>query len=271
MNELGPTVQELFDMSDKVALVTGGARGLGLEEATALADLGAQVVVTSRTLKNAEDAARQLSTRSKVPVLGLALDVTNEDMVASVFAEVIERFKRLDVLVNNAGGAPDVERVSLFERRLEDWDLVIRTNLTGAFLCTRAAANVMREQGSGSIINISSNAGIVGRDQRIYQDVDTRPNFVDYAASKAGMLGLTRESAASLGPYGIRVNAILPGGFKRGQPEEFIRRYSDRTPLGRMGRDGHDLKGAVALLASNAGAYISGACLVVDGGFAIFK
>ena len=271
MNELGPTIQELMDMSGRVALVTGGCGGLGFDEATALADLGARVVVTSRSLEKAEAAAERISGRAKVSATGMAMDVTDEDAVNDVFAEVVARFKRLDVLVNNAGGAPESERVSIFERRTQDWTTVITTNLTGAFLCTRAAAAPMREQGSGSIINISSIAGIVGRDQRIYQGVNMRPNFVDYAASKAGMLGLTRESAASLGPYGIRVNAVLPGGFERGQPEEFIRRYNDKTPLGRMGRDRYDLKGVIALLASDAGAYISGASIVVDGGFSIFK
>jgi len=271
MNDLGPTVQELMDMSGRVALVTGGCGGLGIDEASALADLGARVIVTSRSLEKAEGAAERISSRAKAPATGMALDVTDEDAVNEVFGEVAARFKRLDVLVNNAGGAPVSDRVSIFDRRTEDWRRVIETNLTGAFLCTRAAAGLMRDQGSGSIINISSIAGIVGRDQRIYEGVDMRPNFVDYAASKAGMLGLTRESAGSLGPYGIRVNAVLPGGFERGQPEEFIRRYNDKTPLGRMGRDRCDLKGVIALLGSDAGAYISGACIVVDGGFSIFK
>ena len=269
--DLGPKIQDLFDMTDQVALVTGGSRGLGLDEACALADLGAQVVITSRKLPGAQKAAEALSERAKSPALALEMDVTDEKSIHKMFDEISDRYGRLDCLVNNAGGAPDSDKVSIFERRLEDWEYVIRTNLTGAFLCTQAAANIMRDQRTGSIINISSIAGVVGRDLRIYEDVDMRPNFADYAASKAGVLGLTRESAASLGPYGIRVNAILPGGFERGQPQPFIDRYSDKTALGRMGRDRIDLKGAVALLASPAGAYISAACLVVDGGFCIFK
>ena len=271
MNELGPTVQELFDLTGKVALVTGGCRGLGIDEASALADLGARVIVTSRHLDEARKAAQLVSSRAKTPVVGVELDVTNEASVEKVFQDVETQFGTLDILVNNAGGAPNSDKVSIFERKLEDWEFVMRTNLTGSFLCTRSAARIMKKHRSGSIINVSSIAGIVGRDQRIYQDLPMRPNFVDYAASKAGVLGLTRESAASLGPYGIRVNAILPGGFERGQPAEFIRRYANRTPLGRMGRDRHDLKGAVALLASEAGAYISGIGLIVDGGFSIFK
>jgi NAD(P)-dependent dehydrogenase (short-subunit alcohol dehydrogenase family) len=229
------------------------------------------VVITSRNLDSARESAESLSQRAKAPVVALELDVTDQESVGSVFGEVESRFGRLDALVNNAGGAPATDKSSLFERRLKDWDSTLRTNLTGAFLCTQAAANIMRRQETGSIVNISSIAGIVGRDLRIYEDCDMRPNIVDYAASKAGMLGLTRESAASLGRFNIRVNAVLPGGFERGQPQAFIDRYCDKTPLRRMGRDRVDLKGAVALLASPAGAYISGACIVVDGGFAIFK
>jgi NAD(P)-dependent dehydrogenase (short-subunit alcohol dehydrogenase family) len=265
------SVQELFDMTGLVALVTGGSRGLGAEEAEALAELGAQVIVTSRGLEDAEAAAERLSAGASLPVAALALDVTDPESVAIVFTTLQERFGRLDVLVNNAGGAPEVEAVSLFDRHLEDWNKVIATNLTGTFLCTQAAARIMREQRQGSVINISSIAGIVGRDQRMYAGLQMRPNLIDYSAAKAGILGLTLEAAGTLGPFGIRVNAILPGGFERGQPPEFVRRYSDRTPLGRMGQDGRDLKGAVALLASPAGAYITGACLVVDGGFSIFK
>lgn len=272
MAELGPTIQDLFDMKGMVALVTGGAWGLGLDETSALAELGAQVIITSRSIRKAKAVAEKISSRVKVPAVGMALDVTDESSVGKVFNSVVRRFNRLDVLINNAGGAPNATKTTIFDRRLRDWNQVITTNLTGSFLCTRAAATIMKKQRSGSIINISSIAAVVGRDQRIYKGLDMRPNFPDYAASKAGILGLTRESAASLGPFGIRVNAVLPGGFERDNlSEEFIRRYSDRTALGRMGREGYDIKGAVALLASRAGAYITGACIIVDGGFSIFK
>jgi len=269
--ELGPTIQELFDLTGRVAVVTGGSSGLGLDGACALADLGARVIVTSRDAEKAAAAATRLSSRSKEPVLGWKLDVTEEESVQQLFGRVESEFGRLDVLVNNAGGANPSQQVSILDRRLEDWEEVLRTNLTGAFLCSRSAVSRMIKQKSGSIINISSIAGVLGRDTRMYDVPEMGANMVDYAASKAGLLGLTRESAAWLGPHGIRVNAILPGGFERGQPEEFIRRYADATPLRRMGRDRYDLKGAIALLASDAGAYISGESLFVDGGFSIYK
>lgn len=271
MRNLGPAIQELFDMTGRVAVVTGGCRGLGLDEAGALVDLGAQVVVTSRRGDDAQKAAETLSMRAKVSVVGMALDVTDETSVENFFKKLIEQFGRVDVLVNNAGGAPMSGKVGIFDRELKHWEAVLRTNLTGAFLCTRAVAKQMKGQKSGSVINISSVTALLGRDPRMYEGLDMRANIVDYNAAKAGLLGLTRECAAWLGPFGVRVNAVLPGGFERGQPAEFIRRYSDKVPLRRMGRDHYDIKGVIALLASDAGAYISGESILVDGGFRIFK
>ena len=142
--------------------------------------------------------------------------------------------------------------------------------MTGTFLMLREYARLMMPQRSGSVINIASMAGLVGRDRTIYGD-DMTPNPIAYSAAKAGMIGLTTDSAAYLGPYGIRVNAISPGGFERTQPEHFIRDYSNLTMLKRMGRGGFDLKGAVAFLASDAAAYITGHNLVIDGGFTKYK
>jgi NAD(P)-dependent dehydrogenase (short-subunit alcohol dehydrogenase family) len=123
----------------------------------------------------------------------------------------------------------------------------------------------------GSIINITSIAALVGRDRRMYEGLDMRPNLADYAASKAGILGFTRDVAAELGPYGIRVNAISPGGVQRDHDPEFVRRYEEATALGRMSIEGLDMKGVAVLLASDVGAYITGANMVVDGGFLVFK
>lgn len=272
MQELGPTIQELFNMSSKVALVTGGAMGLGLDEACALADLGAEVIVTSRKIDVAEKAAKALSIRTKKSIRGWQLDVTDEKSVLDIFEKIESELGRLDVLVNNAGGAPNAEKTSIFDRELKDWDSVLRTNLTGAFLCTRSAANIMKKQKSGSIINISSVTSLLGRDPQIYEGLNMRPNLIDYSSSKAGMLGLTREAAAVLGGYNIRVNAVLPGGFERKTlPKKFVKCFADKTALGRMGRDRYDIKGVIALLASDAGAYITGETIVVDGGFRIFK
>ena len=146
---------------------------------------------------------------------------------------------------------------------------LIETNLTGMIYCCREFGRAMADRHTGKIINLASVAGVVGRDRRIYQRSGMNGQPVDYAASKAGVIGLTRDLAAMLAPLGVHVNSISPGGFARGQPETFIDNYSDRTPLGRMGRDGIDLKGAILFLAAPASDYVTGHNLVVDGGFSI--
>ena len=269
MERRGPHVSELFDLAGRVAMITGGCQNLGLDMAEALGDAGADLAVTSRDGYKAQTAASALRKLLAVRVLPLELDVTKESAVQAAFEALMAEYGRLDVLVNNAGGG----RVtgggpSTDERLVEDWDYVMATNLRGTFLCCREACRVMKKQGGGSIINIASISGVVGRDRWVYEgSPGVTPNLTDYSAAKAGIIGFTKDLAAEMGGFGIRVNSISPGGFERGQHEEFIRRYSKQTMLGRMGRDGVDLKGAVVYLASDAAAYVTGHNLVVDGGF----
>jgi NAD(P)-dependent dehydrogenase (short-subunit alcohol dehydrogenase family) len=270
-SEGAPSVKQLLDLSGRVALVTGAAMGIGREIAQGLLEAGAKVVCTSREREHAENAASELAVTTGGEALGLILDVRDEQSVAAAFGDAARHWGGLDILVNNAGGAPPSKHYHVWDRSLEDWRYVLETNLTGTFLCTRAAAQLMVPKGCGSIINIASIAGLVGRDRRMYQGIDMRPNIVDYAASKAGVLGFTRDAAAELGPYGVRVNAISPGGVFRNHDEEFVRRYSQEVPLGRMAREGFDMKGAAVFLASEAAAYITGENLVVDGGFVSYK
>ncbi len=262
------SVSELFDLSGRVAMITGGAMGIGHEIAQGFLEAGAKVVITSRDLDRAQAMAKEFHSKK---VFAVALDVRDPKSVSAAFEHVAKKFGRLDVLVNNAGGTPDAKPYALWERKLENWNYTIEVNLTGTFLCTQAAARMMMPAKSGSIINVASIAGMVGRDRRMYEGLAMRPNLTDYAAAKAGVLGFTRDAAAELAPHGIRVNAISPGGIERGQPPEFIRRYKDRTALGRMGRENLDMKGTALLLASDAGAYITGQNITVDGGFVIFK
>jgi NAD(P)-dependent dehydrogenase (short-subunit alcohol dehydrogenase family) len=176
------------------------------------------------------------------------------------------------VLVNNAGGTPAGSPGPLFDRAPEDIENLIAVNLTGMLFCCKAFGKRMGDQGSGKIINISSVAALVGRDRRMYRRNDMAGQPVDYAAAKAGILGMTRDLAALLAPAGVCVNAIAPGGFgPRELPSGFVNDYSDRTPLGRMGCDGVDLKGAALFLASSASDYITGHTLVVDGGFSVWQ
>ncbi len=268
MSRRGPHVNELFSLAGKVAMVTGGARDLGLDMAEALGEAGADLVITSRSGEKAEQSARDLASYLDVRVLALGLDVTDETAAEGAFRRVTDEYGRLDVLVNNAGGARHSGAgVTTDTRLVDDWEYVIAVNLRGTFLCCRYALPIMQEQKSGAIINIGSISGMVGRDRWVYEGSEMVPNMTDYTAAKGGIIAFTRDLAAENGCHGIRVNCISPGGFERGQPEEFIRRYNKQTILGRMGRDGVDLKGAVVYLASEASAYVTGHNLVVDGGF----
>ncbi|MGD9497945.1 MAG: SDR family NAD(P)-dependent oxidoreductase [Armatimonadota bacterium] len=265
----GPHIRELFDLTGRVAMVTGGAQNLGLDMAEALGEAGADLAITSREQAKAQRAAAELTRHCGVRVLPLGMDILDAAAVEDAFARVMAQFSRLDVLVNNAGGARLTSGgVTTDERSPHDFEHVIRLNILGTFNCCRVAVRIMKGQGGGSIINIGSISGMVGRDRWVYIDSpDMIPNMCDYSAAKGGIIAYTRDLAAENGKHGIRVNSISPGGFERGQPEEFIRRYNMHTMLGRMGRDGVDLKGAVVFLASDASAYVTGVNLPVDGGF----
>ena len=270
MGKVGPHVKELFDISGRVAMVTGGCQNLGLQMAEALGEAGADLVITSRDQEKANRTAEELASELGVRVMPLGMDVTDERSVEAGFAGVMDEYGRLDILVCNAGGG----RVSggsatTDERLISDWDYTIAVNLRGTFLCCRYACRIMKQQGKGSIINIASISGKIGRDRWVYEDSDPpmHPNLTDYTAAKGGVIAFTKDLAAEMAEHGIRVNSISPGGFERGQPAEFIRRYSKQTMLKRMGRDGVDLKGAAVYLASDAADYVTGHDLVVDGGF----
>ncbi len=271
MARRGPHIKDLFDLSGKVAMVTGGAQNLGLDMAEALGDAGADLVITSRELPKAEAKAAELREYLGVKVLPLGLNVVDEEAVAAAFAAVMAEYGRLDVLVCNAGGVKLTGGTSTDTMAAADWDYVTEVNLRGTFLCCRAALQIMKAQGHGSIVTIASISGMVGRDRWVYEGSPNMvPNMTVYSAAKSGIMGFTRDLAAENGRFGVRVNSISPGGFERGQPEEFIRRYSKQTPLGRMGQDGTDLKGAVVFLASDAAGYVTGINLPVDGGFTMW-
>lgn len=263
-------VTTMLGLAGKVALVTGGGRNFGEEITTGLAEAGARVIITARELDRAQRAADRLNERFPGRITGMAMDLNCEDDIVKLFAAVRAEFGALDILVNNAGGHSP-EACGFLEREtLAGWEAFIRPNLTGTFLMTREYARLMMPHRRGCIVNIASISSLLGRDRSVYPAGMT-PNPIAYTAAKAGLIGLTYDSAAYLGPHGIRVNAISPGGFERGQPESFIRAYADRTMLGRMGRQGHDLKGAVVFLASEAASYITGHNLYVDAGFSRYK
>ena len=235
---------EIFRLDGKVAVVTGGARDLGYDMAGILAEAGCCVAITSRSAENAEKAAKRLAEQYGCETFSRQLDVSEFAQVET-FANAVLAWKgHVDVLVNNAGGTPERSLGHLFSRAPDDMVELISVNLVGTIFCCKAFGKIMADQGHGKIVNIASMAGLVGRDRRMYERHSMSGQPVEYAAAKAGIIGLTRDLAGLLSPLGVHVNAISPGGFgPRNLPPGFVKDYSDRTPLGRMGRDGVDLKG----------------------------
>jgi len=263
-----PTIHELFDLSGRVAVVTGGARNLGFDIATALAEAGADVAITSRNLDDARTAAQRIAADTGRKIVGFACDVRFEDQVAQMVDAVLAEFGKIDILVNNAGNVVSTpENKPLEQRPIEEWDFTIDVNLKGVFLCSKhVVARAMKPARRGVIINLGSVAGMVGKDHRVYAGTTMGGVTVDYAAAKGGVIAMTREMACWLAQYNIRVNCISPGGFWRGHSETFTRQYNDRVPMQRMGQDGKDIKGAAVFLASEASAYVTGINLPIDGG-----
>jgi gluconate 5-dehydrogenase len=262
------SVRDMFDLSGKVAIVTGGARTLGYDMALALAEMGANVAITSRKIKDADKAAAEIARLTGRKTLGVACDVRHEDQVEAAVDAVLKEFGKIDILVNNAGNVVSTPQNKPIEQRpTEEWDFTIAVNLKGVFLCTKhAVAKAMKPARSGVIVNIASIAGMLGKDYRVYDGTPMGGVTIDYAAAKGGVINMTREMACWLSQYNIRVNSISPGGFWRNQPEQFVEQYNYLVPMGRMGEDGKEMKGAVVYLASEASSYVTGVNLPVDGG-----
>jgi NAD(P)-dependent dehydrogenase (short-subunit alcohol dehydrogenase family) len=254
---MAKTIQQLLDLSARVAIVTGGSRGLGLEIAEGLAEAGASLMLCARREQWLTPAVSALRGRG-FRIEGSVCDVSDQKQVEAVVAATIEKFGRVDVLVNNAG-------ISWGERpesmSLDQWKRVLDTNLTGAFLFAQTAGREMLKIKSGSIINIASVAGL--------RSSVGGPHYAGYVASKAGLMGLTRELAATWGPQGIRVNAIAPGFFHSRLTDAVIGLVEPsikaRNPIPRVGEAG-ELKGLAVFLASDASSYITGQVIAVDGG-----
>lgn len=252
-------VHDLYALSGKVALVTGGSRGLGLEIAEGLGEAGARVLITARRPEWLRDAEAALVAKG-ISCFSMMCDLREPDQIESCVSEVLRRFKRIDVLVNNAGvawGAP-AEAMPL-----DKWRQVIDTNLTGTFLVTQAIGKSMIGTGEGGvIINIASVAGLVGAAPEV-------TDSICYHTSKGGLISFTRDLAVKWARYGIRVNCVAPGFFPTRLSKAVIEKVEERIlqiiPMGRIGR-ADELKGAVVFLASPASSYITGQTIVVDGG-----
>jgi NAD(P)-dependent dehydrogenase (short-subunit alcohol dehydrogenase family) len=251
-------VTNLFDLSGKTAIVTGGGTGIGRQMAQGLAEAGANLVLCARKAERCEQAASELE-QLGVRAIGLGCDVRDPDQVQHVVAQAVEELGGVDVLVNNAG---TVWGASPEEMPLEGWQKVIDVNLTGVFLFSQAAGRVMIERGGGVIVNIASVAGLQGGPPEIM-------NTIAYNATKGGVIAFSRDLACKWAQHGIRVNSIAPGWFPSDMSGYVLERHEERLkqhiPLGRFGGP-HDLEGVVVFLASDASAYVTGHTLVVDGG-----
>ncbi|WP_310393422.1 SDR family oxidoreductase [Hymenobacter sp.] len=263
----------LFDLANKTAIVTGACGLIGQQHCAALAQAGAHVVVADLDLTAAAAVAARLPGGPHLP---LAVDVTSPESLAAARDHILAQFGHLDVLVNNAAIndmfenpalAADLSRFENFP--LTTWQKSLEVNVTGIFLAAQVFGTPMAAQGHGSIINVASTYGIVGPDQSIYRNAQGEQTFFkspSYPATKGAVISFTRYLAAYWGPRGVRVNTLSPGGVENSQDEFFVRQYSAKTPLGRMAA-ATDYQGAVVFLASDASAYMTGANLVVDGGW----
>jgi len=261
----------LMDLTGRKALVSGGAGHIGLVVDEALLELGASVAVLDRDEAACRKRARALSRGRTKRAIPVAADLTDEAMTRQAIRRTLKELGGLDILIHCAAyvGTTKVDgwACPLETQTVKAWDAAMRVNLTSAFVMVQEAKQALAASGHGSVIFFASTYGLVGPDFRLYADTDMA-NPAGYGASKGGLLQLMRHLSTTLAPR-VRVNAISPGGVWRSQPEAFHQRYVSRTPLGRMARE-DDLKGAVAYLASDLSAYVTGHNLVVDGGWTVW-
>jgi len=261
-----------FSLEGKVAVVTGALGLLGRHHCQALAEAGASVVACDLE----ENACRSFAEHLPSPSLGVGLDVTDPDKIKGMLQRTLLEFERVDVLVNNAAINDKFETPALaaeqskFENYpLEMWQRMLDVNVTGVFLCAQVVGSQMARRGSGSIINIASTYGLVAPDQALYRSPDGQQKFFKspaYPTTKGAVIAFTRYLAAYWGQAGVRVNTLSPGGVEAGQDAYFVSQYAARTPLKRMAQP-TDYRGALVFLASDASAYMTGANLIVDGGW----
>jgi NAD(P)-dependent dehydrogenase (short-subunit alcohol dehydrogenase family) len=265
-------IDQIFSLKGKTAIVTGAVGLIGKKHCEALADAGANVVVADVNEEVCVAFAKQLGEQH----VGIKVDVTNEASLKAARDKIVERYGSIDILVNNAAINDMFENpglakeLSAFENYpLDAFRKSLDVNVTGVFLASQVFGTVMAEAGSGSIINLASTYGMVGPDQSIYRDKEGNQTFFKsavYPVTKGAVINFTRFLAAYWGNKGVRVNTLSPGGVENSQDEFFVQNYSAKTLLGRMAKSS-DYQGALIFLASEASAYMTGANLVVDGGW----
>ncbi len=262
------SISELQSLAGRTALVTGGAGHLGRTFCETLAELGAGVAVVDIRQETCDELAEKLTREYGVQAQGYALDLADQHATRALPEKVATRFGGLDILINNAGfvGTSGLTGwVTTFEEQtIETWRAAMEVNLTSPFFLVQAAYPYLKASGKGSVINIASIYGTLGPDMGLYEGTNMG-NPAAYAASKGGLIQATRWLSTVLAPD-VRVNCMSPGGVWRNQPESFVERYTKKTPLRRMGTE-EDFKGAIAFLAGDLSAYVTGQHILVDGGF----
>ncbi len=261
------TVSNLFDLSDRAALVTGGNGYLGRTIGAALAECGARVCLLDKV--DPQSALSDLPTVDTGAHAALTTDLSVTDDVQAAPQAAVDALGRLDILVHCAAfvgtDARDGWTTPIADQNLETWREALEVNLTAPFALTQAALPHLKANNTGSVIHIGSIYGVLGPDWSLYDTSDVPGTPAAYGASKGGLMQMTRWLATSLAPE-IRVNAIIPGGVERNTAARFKQAYEDRTPMGRMATE-EDVKGAAVFIASDASAYVTGQCLMVDGGW----
>jgi NAD(P)-dependent dehydrogenase (short-subunit alcohol dehydrogenase family) len=266
----------LFDLTGRVAVITGGGGLLGRQHAAAVASAGGTAILADISMQAAERAACEHARQFSTPVMPVQVDITQPRDVCSLRDQVLDRYGHIDILINNAANNPKMEAEAgkdfsrLEHFPLAQWERDVAVGLTGAFLCSQVIGTEMAARRKGVILNVASDLAIIAPDQRLYRQPslvsDQQPvKPVTYSVVKTALLGLTRYLATYWADAGVRVNAISPGGVFNGQPQEFVKRLSELIPLGRMAQM-DEYRGAIVFLCSDASSYMTGANLVVDGG-----
>ncbi|RJR07495.1 SDR family oxidoreductase [Candidatus Parcubacteria bacterium] len=269
-------LKQLFDLSGRVTIITGGAGLLGVQHAEVIAEAGGFPVLADINKEDVEKKAEIISEQYYVDSLGIRTDITKKSEVEALSGEVLKKFGRIDILINNAANNPKVKAGedsswNRFENfPIELWNQDIAVGLTGAFLCSKVIGSEMAKRGGGVILNISSDLGVIAPDQRIYfkeglpaEKQSVKP--VSYSVVKHGLIGLTKYLATYWADKNIRVNAVSPGGVYTGQSPEFVKKLRNLIPLGRMANK-DEYKAAILFLVSDASSYMTGANLIIDGG-----
>jgi len=267
---------EIFDLTDRVVVITGGTGFLGQRHGEAVAGAGGIPVLADIRIDNLDASSPEFADRFGPRGSVMWVDITKSTYVEALLAGVLDRYSRVDVLINNAANNPKVEPeseagFSRFESfSLDQWEADVSVGLTGSFLCSKIIGGEMARRGRGVIVNVASDLALIGPDQRLYRKAglpeDRQPvKPVTYSVVKSGLVGLTRYLATYWASAGVRVNAISPGGVYADQPDDFVERLTTLIPLGRMARP-NELEGAILFLCSDASSYMTGANLVVDGG-----